>query len=189
MKIFSNFDTKLRASKREEYVQQYGAENTTAFGRSRLYWRIKIFIPSILILVVSLILLVLFYRWFNWALLGYAIAVCCVFDLALFFPIIGKYIDYKMDFIIVTPESLMLYSQHGIFKRDTTTLNVVNIKTISIQKDKFLYSVFNNGDIVILSESDIPYGEVTLRWIPRPEKRRNKIANIIWLDKKEATSN
>jgi len=108
--------------------------------------------------------------------------VCCVFDLALFFPIIGKYIDYKMDFIIVTPESLMLYSQHGIFKRDTTTLNVVNIKTISIQKDKFLYSVFNNGDIVILSESDIPYGEVTLRWIPRPEKRRNQMVKVIGID-------
>lgn len=99
--------------------------------------------------------------------------------MVLFFPIIGKYIDYKMDFIIVTPESLMMYDQHGLFKRDTITLSVLNIKTISIQKDKLLYSIFNNGDIVILSEADIPFGEVKLRWVPRPEKRRNQIANII----------
>jgi hypothetical protein len=29
---------------------------------------------------------------------------------------------------------------------------------------------------------------VTLRRVPRPEKRRNQIANIIWLDQKEASS-
>ena len=73
----------------------------------------------------------------------------------------------------------MMYNQHGFFKKDVVTIGVINIKTISIEKDKFLYSVFDNGDIIILSESGIPYGKVTLRRIPRPEKRRNQVANII----------
>jgi hypothetical protein len=84
-----------------------------------------------------------------------------------------------MDFIIVTPESLMMYDQHGLFKRDVVTIGVLNIRTISIEKDKFLYSLFDNGDIIVLSESNVEYGKVTLRRVPRPEKRRNQIANII----------
>jgi hypothetical protein len=42
--------------------------------------------------------------------------------------------DYKMDFIIVTPESLMMYDQTGIFKRDVFTIGVPSIKTISLKK-------------------------------------------------------
>jgi len=90
--------------------------------------------------------------------------------------------------MIVTPESLMMYNQRGLLKRDVVTVGVLNIKTISIEKDRFLYDIFDNWDIIILSESDIPYGELVFSWIPRPEKRRNQIANIIWLDKKEANS-
>ena len=65
-------------------------------------------------------------------------------DVMMFFPVIGKYIDYKMDFIVVTPESLMLYDQGGIFHREEITIGVLNIKTISIRKDKLLYSIFDN---------------------------------------------
>jgi hypothetical protein len=82
----------------------------------------------------------------------------------------------------------MMYDQTGIFKRDVVTIGVPNIKTISLRKKWFLYSIFDNGDIIVLSEANITDGEVTLKWVPRPEKRRNQIANIIWLDQKEASS-
>jgi hypothetical protein len=82
----------------------------------------------------------------------------------------------------------MMYDQTGIFKRDVFTIGVPSIKTISLKKKWFLYSLFDNGDIIILSEANISYGEVILRRVPRPEKRRNQIANIIWLDQKEASS-
>jgi len=49
-----------------------------------------------------------------------------------------------MDFMIVTPESLMMYNQRGLLKRDVVTVGVLNIKTISIEKDRFLYDIFDN---------------------------------------------
>jgi hypothetical protein len=49
-----------------------------------------------------------------------------------------------MDFALVTPKSLIMFNQTGIFKRDMATVDVDKIKTISVRKRYFLYSVFNN---------------------------------------------
>jgi hypothetical protein len=46
-----------------------------------------------------------------------------------------------------------------------------------------LYSIFDNGDIIILTEGDIAQnGEITLRWVPRPEKRKNQMMKVIGID-------
>ncbi|HCY21573.1 TPA: hypothetical protein DIC40_07170 [Patescibacteria group bacterium] len=59
-------------------------------------------------------------------------------------PIIGKWIDYKLDFIVITPDFLIMYDQAGIFNKKVITLNEKSIKTISIERKGFLYSIFNN---------------------------------------------
>jgi hypothetical protein len=100
----------------------------------------------------------------------------------LFFPILARYIDYEQDFIIVIPEALMLYDQWWILKRKVVTISSRSIKTISVKKNGLLYSIFNNWDIVVLSEWDITYWEITLRWVPKPEKRKQQIMQIIGLD-------
>jgi len=46
-----------------------------------------------------------------------------------------------------------------------------------------LYSIFNNGDIIFLTEGDAANnGEITLRWVPKPEKRRKEIARVMSKD-------
>ena len=43
--------------------------------------------------------------------------------------------------------------------------------------------MFDNGDIIILTEGDTEHnGEVKFRRIPRPEKRRNQIVKVIGID-------
>ena len=75
-----------------------------------------------------------------------------VFDLVWLFPIVGKFIDYKMDFIIVTPDLLIMYDQAGLFKKNVITVNEKSLKTVSVKRPGLLYSIFNNGDIIFLSE-------------------------------------
>lgn len=85
-----------------------------------------------------------------------------------------------MDFIIVTPDYLVMYDQAWIFNKKVITLNEKSIKTISIERKGFLYSVFNNWDIIFLAEGDVTeHGDVKLKWIPKPEKRRQQIAKIM----------
>ncbi len=106
-----------------------------------------------------------------------------IIDVVFIFPIIGKYIDYKMDFIIVIPNAIMMYEQWWILKRNVSTISAQSVKTITIQKSGLLYSIFDNGDIIVLTEGDTERnGEIKFRWIPRPEKRRNQIVKVIGLD-------
>jgi len=84
-----------------------------------------------------------------------------------------------MDFIIVTPDYLMMYDQAWILAKKVITVNEKSIKTISVERSGFLYSVFNNWDIIVLSEGDISHWEITLKWIPKPEKRKSQIAKIL----------
>lgn len=179
MRIFSNFDTKVRKRRLEEYQDKFGVDNVLLFWRSKLYWVLKIFLPSFFLFVVTVLWLVLFYTWFDGDYFGYFIFAFIVFDLVWLFPITGKFIDYKMDFIIVTPDLLIMYDQWGLFKKNVITINEKSLKTVFVKRPGFLYSVFNNGDIIFLSEWDTNYGEITLRWVAKPEYKRNKIARIM----------
>lgn len=180
MKIFSNFDTQIRTKTFEEYAASYGRENVLCFWRSRLYFFIKIFFPLIFILALCFgIVGVLYYIFDGDYLLFFSIAT---FVLSLFFliPIIGKWIDYKLDFIVVTPDFLIMYDQEGIFNKRVITVNEKSIKTISIERRWFLYSLFNNWDIIFLAEGDVTeHWDVKLKWIPKPEKRRDQIAKVM----------
>ena len=111
MKIFSNFDTKLRQTKFTEYQQEYGVDNVLCFGRSRLYFWIKVFLPTILLVIISLSLLIFFSGRFGTASFIPILIVVLIFDIVALFPIIRKYIEYSMDFIIVIPSCVLMYDQ------------------------------------------------------------------------------
>jgi hypothetical protein len=178
MRIFSNFDTKIRTKAVDEQIVRYGRENVICFGRSRLYWALKIFLPMVFLIAFWLGIIALFYYVFDSEYLLFFCIAIGVLSLFFFVPIIGKWIDYELDFIIVTPDFLMMYDQAWIFKKKVITVNEKSIKTISVERSGLLYSLFNNWDIIVLSEWDMVHWEITLKWIPRPEKRKKQISKI-----------
>ncbi|MFA7298104.1 MAG: PH domain-containing protein [Candidatus Absconditabacterales bacterium] len=183
MKIFSNFDTKLRQKTFEEYQAKYGVENVLCFGRSRLYQIYKIILPFSGALLLTIFGLIFFYRRLGGDYFSYIVTAVLIIDTVFFFPIIGKTIDYKMDFIIVIPHAIMMYDQGGLFKRNVITISVQSIKAISIKKAGLFYSMFDNGDIIILTEGDSEHnGEIKFRRIPRPDKRRDQIVRVIGME-------
>jgi len=183
MKIFSNFDTKLRQKTFAEYQDHYGVDNVLCFWRSQFYYIYKVILPLLSVVLLTILGLVFFYNWLDGTYFGYIVTAIVIIDVVFLFPLIGKYFDYKMDFIIVIPNSIMMYDQWGIFKRNVHTITAQSIKAISINKAWLLYSLFDNGDIVILTEWDTEHdGEIRFRWIPRPEKRKNQIVKIVGID-------
>jgi len=96
------------------------------------------------------------------------------------FPLFKNYIEYKMDFAIVTPKLLITYDQQWIFRRFIKTINAENIKTISVERTGFFYSIFNNWDLTFLSEwSELEHWEITLHYLYKPERHRHAIAQIL----------
>lgn len=179
MRIFSNFDTKLRSKCIQEHSDKYGKEHVLCFWRSRLYWFIKIFFPLIFLIGLCFSIIIVFYYVFDWNYLLFISLATFVLSLFFLIPILGKWIDYKMDFIIVTPDYLMMYDQSWIFNKKVITVNEKSIKTISVERKGFLYSLFNNWDIIVLSEWDMVHWEITLKWIPKPEKRKSQISRVL----------
>jgi predicted membrane protein len=183
MRIFSNFDTKIRRKVFAEYQQEYWADQVLCFGRSILYRVIKVCLPVCFLIAFSVFVLILFYHRVGASWFIYVLIPVLIFDIVMMFPITSKYIDYISDFILVIPSCMIMYDQRGVLKRNVVTISAQSVKTISIKKEKFLYSVFDNGDVVILTEWDSHGdGEVILRRVPKPEKRRNQMAKLIWLD-------
>lgn len=183
MRLFSNFDTKLRQRRFTEYQEQYGKENVLCFGRSTLYRVYKFLLPLLFIIIFSILSLIFLYRRLDGDYFGYILVSVFIIDLVFFVPAMTKYIDYKMDFIIVVPSSIIMHDQAGLFKKNIVTISAHSVKSISVKKTWLLYSIFDNGDLVILTEGDIEQNwEITLRRVPRPEKRKNQMVKVIGID-------
>ncbi len=182
MRIFSNFDTKLKSRTFQRYQRQYWADKVVLITKSRLFWFVKVFFPLFIFLLSSGAL-----AWGFFFLLGedvfiYVVLPVWIFGvLVLLYPIIWNYIEYKLDFTVITPRLVLTYDQKGIFKRHIKTINSDNVKTVSIMRAGFLYSVCNNWDLLFLSEwGEVEYWEITLRYVFKPEKRRHMIAQVLW---------
>ena len=111
MKLFSNFDTKIKSKSIEEATQEYGEENVLCLSRSKLFFVIKFFLPLLEFLILVFAGILLFYYLFDYLYLVQIIVVMLLVSLPFIVYITGKYIDYKMDFVLVTPDALMEYNQ------------------------------------------------------------------------------
>lgn len=93
--------------------------------------------------------------------------------------LLKHYIDYKMDYCIITPEEIILTEQSWIFNRWIRTLDTAKIKSVSIQKKSIIHSLFNNGEIVFMSDGDEKLWEIVLEYIHNPEGQKSTLQNII----------
>jgi len=180
MKILSNFDTNYRRDVLADYVDQYGSDNVLLIQRSSLFAWLYVYVPLI---IYSIIIWLAFY--ITYFLVDVDLIIRIVWLIAIFFIIfmlvktIQNYIDYILDFGIITPKWVSLYTQTWILNRDATSLNLRNIRTITVSKKWFIYSFFNNGDIIILSEwTENQLWEVKMQYVYKPEEKRERIRHI-----------
>jgi uncharacterized membrane protein YdbT with pleckstrin-like domain len=182
MKLFSNFDTNIRKKTVNISVQQYGEGNVLCFEKSLLYWFLKIFLPLIQFTLLDVSLIRFFYYIFDYQYLVPIILIFLLVTSPFYIYLVGRYIDYKMDFVIVTPDSLIEYNQTGLFNKKVVTINEKSIKTITVERKGLLYSIFNNGNLIFLSEGDETRGDITFFYVYNPEELRNQAAIIMHKD-------
>ena len=156
MKIFSNFDTELKKAEYSKAVQQYGQQNVLLVSRGKIFWLLFVCLPVLWWSTVFLSFAVLVALWaqsgvdsltigLSYGIIGVVFLACMIYP-------IKKYIDYTMDYAIVTPDEVSFHNQSGLFNSRNTILNAVVIKTIYVEKNGFIRSLFNYGTIVFLAE-------------------------------------
>lgn len=185
MKIFSNFDTSLAKRLHEEAVQKYGVENVIFVRRDPIYVYLKVYLPVIVRLVFTLI--IGFFVSTNvdiqeslWTAIAWFIALVLLLLLIYVIRVaITKYIDYQMDYMIITPRQVIAYDQEGIFDRFTKSLDLSKIKSIHERKKWIMCSLFNYWSLLFFSEWDDQTGDITMNYISSPIAMKDKISKLI----------
>lgn len=184
MRFLSNFDTKFDDDCVDEACAAYGKKHISFIRRDKIYIVLKIILPSVLRLVVSLLLLLMsygsgigralgsFFQIFIWI-------VICISGLHLLRKATGKLIDYYMDFTIITPRKITAYDQEWIFTRNERALDITKIKSVRVHKEWIMRSLFNYGSIIFFSEWDENSGDITLNYITNPTKVAKRLEEIL----------
>ena len=186
MKILSNFDTSHANNLYKEYVDLFGEEYVILIHKSRLIWYATIFFPLSWFLLLSGIGAYVLYTygfpslyvyWAFWWLIG-------VWWLILFFKLSARHVDFKMDFLLVTPKEVMKYDQHGVFGRTAEKISADKIKAITMKKEWFLASFFDVGSLVFLAEGDAAAGDIVMDYVDTLEATEKKMRHVLGQDVK-----
>lgn len=116
MKIFSNFDTRAPLEAYQKALAEYGADKVIFVRRHRIYLLFFVTLPSIvmgLVLIVATVLRLQIPTEFIESLAA-NILFTIVFGLIALMAIIRiilNYINYLLDYTIVTPRIIMSYNQ------------------------------------------------------------------------------
>ncbi len=184
MRILSNFDTLHAKKLYNEYVTLFGEEYVILIHKSRLIWYATIFFPLswfVLCVIIGAYILYMYgfpsptlYRVFRW--------VIALWGIILFGKLSARYVDFKMDFLIVTPKEVMKYDQHGVFWRTAEKIAADKIKTITIKKEWFLGSFFDVWSIVFLAEGDTAAWDIVMESVDSVEATEKKMRHVLGQD-------
>lgn len=93
-------------------------------------------------------------------------------------------IDYRMDFLLITPKEVTKYDQGGVFHRDIENIPVDKIKSISVGKHGFLQSLFDIGSLTFLAEWDREEGDIVMDYIDAVGSTERKIKQVMGMSGK-----
>ncbi len=181
--LLGSFDPEHKSNTVKKYEAKFGKENVLLIQRSGLFLFLKIIIPLIIYIILygGIITLIGYLVEWDTKIIGYSAIIGLLVVMILFLSLnFKRLLDYLMDFLIITPKQIIAYNQRGIRKRSNMTIECEKIKSISTSYRNRLFSLFNNGDIIFLSEGDAEWtGEIQAFYVARPQKTKEKIYEII----------
>lgn len=183
MKLLSSFDTEQERQVVQECVNEYWADKVFVIHRDHIFFLFHVILPWIffLLLMIMWIGLGFVVAWFlegEFELTILWIFFIWSFIIALFmvsWKLLKLFIDYKMDFTVVNPEKIISYNQTWLFTRSSRSIDTNKIKTISVDKNWILKSLFNYWTIVILTEWDVKTWDIKLFYVYNPDIIQKRI--------------
>lgn len=183
VKLFSNFDTKAPTKNYAEAVQTYGFDKVIFVRRHKLYLRLYSILPALIWVGFFLLWLIPFLLQTDReekVIFIILQIVAMVIAFVILFYALGKYLNYTLDYIIITPDYVAEYNQSWLLKRKTITIEISKIKTINFSSWWLLRSLFNFWRVDILLEWD-EWGrwDLTIEYVYNPEDLKWKILEMM----------
>jgi uncharacterized membrane protein YesL len=112
MKIFSTFDTKFKQNAVIEKKEKYGHDKVHLLEKSNFFFLKNIIIPFFVIIIVTLFSGYILSVYLQTPPIINAIVMFMVLLMGILYAALVKhYIDYKMDYCIITPDEIILTEQ------------------------------------------------------------------------------
>ena len=188
MGIISTFDPRFKKQLLEKSKEEFWEWNVVYIKKSHLFLCVKVLLPFILwfsVLVTLITCAILYIPW-TWLRITTCVIVIWAFA-APGYKILKYFLDYEMDFAVVTPKSFLRYNQTWFFKRSSKAIDMKHIRSVYVRKAWFFNSIFNNWHIIVLTEWsagnpkedwDNPW-EVEFRYVYHPEYYSNRIQKLL----------
>jgi len=191
MKIFHNFDTKLKKKDYIWSVNRVGKNKVILVERSIYYWILKWIIPLIVIILMNIWIFILFMYLIENDLSPLAWIILFIWLFILLWWLIrvmNHYINYKLDFSIITSEEIITHSQKWFFKRNYKNIPSKKMRSIQSQHSGIWWNLLNYGTITLLidggmwaisdAEDGSGSGKIVFTYVYKPNFTRRK---IMWL--------
>ena len=184
VKVLSNFDTELDIKLFDQCVLKYADDEVLLIRRDNLFFVFHVIVPAVCFVILTIALLAVMYFWtFDGAINDYKNKIILFFRFLLFLVfmknVLTNAIDFKLDFAIATPCEVIAYEQTWFLNRSWQTVESQKIKTVTVNKNGIFNSLFNVGDIIILSEGDKSGNwDIELEFIHNPDKVAQQMKEI-----------
>ena len=189
MWIISTFDPKFQKKTIGKNKERYWSDNIIHIRKSKLFLWMKIMIPSIFLTSLLIVLLTFVLMYIDIERLTITLIIIVLVGWMMpMSKVVKLYLDFKMDFVVVNPRSLIRYNQEWFFKRITKTIDLKDVRSTSVRKSGVVNSIFNNGELVILSEAGwegtetTRAGEIVFRYVYHPDLRNSQINKLLSKD-------
>ncbi len=97
-----------------------------------------------------------------------------------------SFIDYYLDFWIITDERIIDVKQEGFFSRTVAELKLFQVQDVTSELQGFFEFVFKYGDVYVQTAGEVQ--RFTFRQVPNPEGIRDTIIKLVE-SKKRITHN
>lgn len=195
MRIFNNFDTELKSKEYREAVNSHWKENVILVERYISYWIFKGILPTIRFLIgISIYSYWVFYAFSMNSTFGFVLlTIAIISSLFFLYYLLNTYIEYKMDFTIITKDWINTYKQMWIFNSQFKNLPSSKIRSIQASREWIFWNIFGYWYVEFLTDGSLSSLDKTwrhqawktkLKHVSKPNDLRKKVNNLcIGIDK------
>lgn len=189
MKIFNNFDTNFKKNEFDDVIEKHWEWNVLIIQRTFAFWVINGILPFLLYVAVIIPLLIIhikYLAWISYLSLFFAWFLI-VFTLFVFNIIVNAYLDYKMDFTIITCEWIFTFKQLWFFNSKNKDLPAWKIRSISSSRQWLLWNIFWYWNIEIITDWSLTTRDeewmhlgwkMIMTYVKQPNVLRKKIIDV-----------
>ena len=183
MKILSSFDTQWALRRYDHAREIFGDENVLLIRKSKLFFYKYIGWRYFLFFVLMIVGSYLYYtRFSSIAPARVEIVLWAVFGVYLLWVVLStsaQRMNYRMDYLIVTPHEIQFHDQKSLFSDEIQAMKTDKIKSITSSKTWIIQSLFNVWTLHFLVEGEWENGDIHVDYVDAVEATETKIMNII----------